>query len=118
MSSNISVWWKCENKHIWKSTIKNRAGGHHKCPYCSHMHLTKGNTLAEKRPDLCRLWDYIKNGNKTPELFSNHSNKIVWWICGKGHSWQRSINGMSKILSNEKCPICSNRIRFQEKSKL
>lgn len=32
--SNISVWWKCENGHYWKATIRSRSSGCG-CPTCS-----------------------------------------------------------------------------------
>ena len=32
--SNIRVWWKCKNGHVWESIINNRTRGRG-CPYCS-----------------------------------------------------------------------------------
>jgi hypothetical protein len=40
-------------------------------------------SLASKRPDLAREWNYALNDPLTPEHFSIGSNKRVWWSCRK-----------------------------------
>lgn len=33
-SSNVRVWWLCEQAHEWKTTISHRTGNHSGCPRC------------------------------------------------------------------------------------
>lgn len=55
------------------------------------------NSLAEIRPDVVGCWDYHKNGNLSPRMFTVSSNQIVWWKCPNcGHEWQCSINSMTR----------------------
>ncbi len=50
-------------------------------------------------------WDYEKNGELKPENISAGSEKNVWWICEKGHTWEQSPVGRHR---KEGCPYCSN----------
>ena len=64
------------------------------------------NSLAKKRPDVAIKWNYEKNGNLNPEMFSYGSGQVVWWKCQDcGHQWQSSINHMTTVKGN-KCPKC------------
>lgn len=58
-------------------------------------------------PHLVEEWDWEKNGDLHPSSFSDGSNKKVWWRCGKGHSWARTIGCRVK---NTKCPYCVNQL--------
>lgn len=57
------------------------------------------------KEELLREWDYTKNA-VSPEGVSIGSNKKVWWICSKGHSYDMAPYHR-KIGQN--CPYCSNR---------
>lgn len=63
------------------------------------------NSFAVKRPDIVGEFDYEKNGNLTPWMFSEFSATRVWWKCQYGHSWFTSF-GTRK---NCGCPICSKK---------
>lgn len=55
------------------------------------------DSLAEIRPDVVKCWDYSKNGNLAPNMFTVSSNQIVHWKCPDcGHEWQCSINSMTR----------------------
>lgn len=55
------------------------------------------DSLAEIRPDVVKCWDYSKNGNLLPNMFTVSSNQIVHWKCSDcGHEWQCSINSMTR----------------------
>ena len=55
------------------------------------------NSLADLRPDVVRCWDFSKNGNLVPSMFTVGSNQVVWWKCPNcGHEWQCSINSMTR----------------------
>ncbi|MFB2011403.1 zinc-ribbon domain-containing protein [Flintibacter sp. P01028] len=55
------------------------------------------NSLEELRPDVVRCWDFTKNKNLVPSMFTVSSNQVVWWKCPDcGHEWQCSINSMTR----------------------
>ncbi len=65
------------------------------------------NSLADMRPDVAAKWNYEKNGNLTPNMFSVSSNEIVWWKCSDcGHQWKSSINSMTRK-GRFGCSICA-----------
>lgn len=113
--SNKKAWWKCVKcGHSWQAAIYTRTKGCG-CPKCSYelKNLSRNKTnlalvgsLADNYSDLCNEWNYEKNGDLTPATVSSHSNKAVWWICGKKHEWKASIN--SRVNGNG-CPYCSNK---------
>jgi len=52
-------------------------------------------------------WDYEKNANDiAPEALSNQSNKVVFWKCSNGHSWQKRVQ--SRYLYKKGCPMCDS----------
>jgi len=67
--------------------------------------LTDKNRLSIINPELCKEWDYEKNGKLRPEDVSCGSNKKVWWKCKKGHSLELKIRNRNK----GGCPYCSGR---------
>ena len=55
------------------------------------------HSLEDERHDVAIKWNYEKNGNLTPSMFSVSSNEIVWWKCPEcGKEWQSSINSMTR----------------------
>lgn len=65
------------------------------------------NSLKELRPDVASKWNYEKNGNLRPNMFSVSSNEIVWWRCQEcGHEWKSSINSMTRE-GRYGCAICA-----------
>ena len=64
------------------------------------------NDLATVRPDLVKEWNYIKNEDLTPDMFTCGSKTKVWWKCSKGHEYQATIGNKYKGSS---CPYCSGR---------
>ena len=60
--------------------------------------------LFQRVPQAKAYWDYEKNTFLDPGFFSYGSGRVVWWRCGKGHSWQSPISAFS---SGQRCPYCS-----------
>lgn len=113
--STKSVWWKCKEGHEWKSKISDISNGN-RCPYCSHKKVLKGySDLATVLPDIIQYWDFEKN-NIEPSEVTLKSNKKVWWICHKGHSYQMTIGAKTRGNYNS-CPVCNKykRISVPEK---
>lgn len=105
--SRKKVWWKCNKGHEWQAIISSRASNGNGCPYCANQKVWKGyNDVATTCSELLKEWDYDKNTIK-PEEITKGSNKKVWWICSKGHSYLSSP--ARRTSQGSGCPICSNK---------
>lgn len=104
INSEKKYWWKCKDGHSWKaSPLSRKIGG---CPYCAGKIPVSGvNDLLTLRPDIIIHWDYDKN-KLTPDKVSLGSDRYVWWICDKGHSFSRIV--YSYVKSNS-CPYCTGK---------
>ena len=134
---NKKVWWKMPyddprtGKHFdfeWESTIGHRTAGRG-CPYlptCSSPKVYPGfNDLETLYPELAKEWDYEKNGDLLPSMFTSGSNQKVWWkldydvpedypieaLRGKhfNFEWQATI---SHRTSGENCPYFTGRTLY------
>lgn len=104
--SSKKVYWKCPNGHNWIQEIRVVNNGT-RCPYCNrHTPINGENDFATLYPNLLSEWDYNKN-TILPNSILPGSEKIVWWICSKGHHYKCRIN--SRTLRNSGCPYCSNK---------
>ena len=100
------IWWRCPSGHEWQATINSRSSGTG-CPYCSGRRVIQGvNDLATVNPTLATEWNHEKNGDLTPSMVSQGSDRKVWWKCIKGHEWQSAISNRAK---GQGCPYCSGR---------
>ena len=113
--SNKIVWWICKIcGHEWQAKITLRSYGTG-CPICAEekrkqtkaiMAVEKTGSLAEHCPDLAAQWNYEMNGSLLPSQITQMSNKVVWWKCSIGHTWEASAANRSK---GQGCPYCSGR---------
>ncbi len=122
--SNKKVWWTCPAcGNAYQATVYNRANGCG-CPKCRYIKSGSSNraaavkkvgSIAEKRPDLAAEWNYEKNYGLTPDEYTEHSNKKVWWILpyddpktGKhfDFEWEAVIANRAKGVG---CPYLSGR---------
>ena len=69
----------------------------------------KGESLAELHPNLAKQWHPTKNGELTPYMFSEYSNKSIWWKCEKGsdHEWEAIIPNRVK---GSGCGVCRGNV--------
>ena len=99
------VWWICDKGHNYEQRIKNNVLIKNKCSYCSGKKVAVGeNDFASQYPEFLKYWDYNKNTIQPNEI-TYGSNKKVWWICDKGHSFEKVINGIWK--DQKICYYCS-----------
>lgn len=87
--SKMKVWWSIKTKHPvtnedvilpWLMAIQDRVRGRN-CPYLSGRAVLQGfNDIKTLNPSLAEEWDYILNGDLTPEMFTANSRKKVWWL--------------------------------------
>lgn len=100
------VFWICEKGHEFESTVYNRVRKNTGCPVCANQKIETGyNDLESKNSTIALEWDYEKN-NISPNKVAEQSNKIYWWKCNKGHSYEASPSNRFK---GRGCPYCSNR---------
>ena len=122
--SSKKVWWNCpECGGVYQATVANRSYGGG-CPNCRYIKsgnsvrvaaVKRNGSIAEKRPDLIAEWNFEKNQDLKPELFTEKSNKKVWWILpyddpksGKhfDFEWEAPIANRAKGVG---CPYLSGR---------
>ena len=90
--SSKVVWWKCANGHEWECAIAARTSGNIGCSICGGRVVDRGVTdLATTHPEIAAEWHPTKNGKLKPDDFKIGSDKIVWWMCAKGHEWKTNI---------------------------
>ncbi|MCQ2500681.1 MAG: zinc-ribbon domain-containing protein [Lachnospiraceae bacterium] len=102
------VAWICEKGHRWIAKIENRTERGQGCPYCSGREAIPGETdIATLAPDVMVYWDYEKNSSDgiRPENIKPHSDKRIWCICEKGHSWKPQAK---HLVRGDRCPYCRN----------
>ena len=111
-STQAKFWWRCNKGHEWQATIAHRVGMNSNCPYCSNRKLLKGyNDFLTTNKDqyLFEEWDLKQNdrdGIYQDEIIEG-SNKKVWWICKKGHSFDSTISNRKR---GHGCPVCSGNL--------
>ena len=99
------LWWKCKKGHEWRASVSARALSNQGCPYCSGNFVIKGeNDLETLNPDLAQEWHSLKN-KLNPDSVKSGSEKLVWWLCKKGHEWKAPVSKRNKGAG---CPYCSN----------
>ena len=111
--SKEKVWWKCHIcNHKWQTAIYCRADGSG-CPACGRKKISlarqtvkQGQALADKYPQIVAEWHPSKNIDLCPEKIAAGSDRVVWWICEKGHEYQMSVYSRVKAKS---CPVCLNK---------
>ena len=103
------AWWICEKGHEWEATVSSRVSNGVGCPVCAGRKVVPGvNDFASAFPALAEQWDAEKNKPLTPEQVSPYSNRGVWWICEKGHSYHTAVSARS--FNQSGCPYCSGRL--------
>lgn len=113
-NSNAYAWWRCKNKHSWKTAICTQVKNNG-CPICNNKQLLVGfNDLKSQYPDIAAEWDYEKNNGLRPEDVVYGARKSVWWKCKYGHpSWEaevyRRVGSDNTGISGNICPYCSGR---------
>ncbi len=109
------VWWRCDKGHSWQAATNNRSNGNG-CPYCANQKVLKGfNDLLSAAPELCKEWDYEKNGSLQPDKVVKNAIKSVWWKCKKGHSWKSGVGNRRR---GSGCPVCAGHIIIPGKNDL
>lgn len=109
--SNKAVWWLCGNGHEWEDTVNHRCIGSRGCPGCSGHKVYEDNCLATVNPELAAQWHPTLNGELTPKDVTKSSDKVVWWVCEKGHEWESNITNRT---NGNGCPGCSGKKAYKD----
>lgn len=81
-----------------------------------YLSSKKEQSIKITHPHIAVEWDYDKNGDLTPEMFSYGSEEKVWWRCRKCSS-EYKMTILHRCSHKSGCVNCS-RIRFtKEKQK-
>lgn len=68
----------------------------------------KENSVIQKYPLVAEEWNYEKNENLTPDMFSYASNDKVWWKCRKcGREWKAAV--CDRTVGGKGCKVCSDK---------
>lgn len=114
--SEKKIWWRCEQGHSWQAMPCSRTLHGNGCPVCTSRKIVAGiNDLKTLAPEIAAQWDLQKNAPLRPEQVAQYSNRKVWWLCPKGHSYEMAVS--SRTHHGRGCPFCSGkRILPQENS--
>ncbi len=97
-ASGKKVWWQCPKnpKHQWQATIRNRTAKGQGCPLDNRLH--------EHFPLIAAQWHPTKNGQLNPCDLDYGSEKKVWWLCDRGHSFEVPV--CTRTAWGTGCTIC------------
>ena len=70
--------------------------------------------LIDKFPDLIKEWDFDKNKSIDINSVTYGSDKTVWWLCNKGHSFKTRVNHRT---SGTKCKFCKRIVNYKDSFK-
>lgn len=63
------------------------------------------NSFLSFYPEASKEWDYEKNGELLPSMFTPGSQIKIWWKCKKNHSFKQSL--YHRGARGQGCPKCS-----------
>lgn len=106
--------WRCSlnSRHIWETTISNRANGT-QCPYCVNKKVLVGeNDFATQFPDLAKEARHFDCKTVT-----SGSSKRIEWQCSENsqHIWSATIASRA---NGSRCPYCTHHKVFVGESDL
>lgn len=110
--SKLKLWWQCESGHEWQATPHDRMNGGRTllaCPFCPKAKTKLTNrpeeSLAARFPEFVAEWHPTKNAGLDPQRLRPFSGAKAWWICPKGHEYQRVIAARTR--QGQGCGYCS-----------
>lgn len=107
-ASHRMAWWRCAQGHSWRARIASRTQGAADCPYCKGKRVVPGETdLASCFPEVAAQWDAARNGELMPQSLLPSSNRVVWWLCEKNHSYRATVAHRTR--EGSACPYCAGR---------
>ena len=129
--SDKKVWWLCSEGHSYDAAISKRTRkkriydtgtrlkkeGPTGCPFCTGQKASKDNNLLAVFPEIAKEWHPTKNLELTPDKFTRGSNRKVWWLCPKEHSYEMTITERTNK-RHYGCPYCAGKKASKDNSLL
>lgn len=66
--------------------------------------------FSKSHPHIHKLFHPTKNNNLDFDSLTRGMRKKVWWLCPKGHNYQREVYLISKLTNTTGCPYCSGKL--------
>jgi len=109
--SGKKVWFLCPKNHNYLTRIQYRTDKKNPtgCPYCSGKKICKDNNLQFLFPEIAKEWHPTKNEALSPKELTPGTNKKVWWLCPKGHSYDASVNNRTTKINPTSCSYCAGK---------
>ena len=98
-------YWKCYICGRSYLALPSQIATGSACSKHSYLVKTGVNDFETVYPELLKYWDYEKNEILPSQVYAG-GDKVVFWLCEKGHSFQKSLR---KRIKNEGCPICAGK---------
>ena len=107
-NTNVDIWWKCSEGHVFQRSVWYRINQSRECPICSRSIVVKGeNDFQKAFPNIVNIWDYEVNGRKPDEISDRNNGKYAF-KCEHGHHYETQL---VTIIANEfKCLVCIGKI--------
>ena len=108
--SNEYVYWKCHKcGYSWQSMVCNVVNSQYGCKECAQkewpLKRFGKEPITITHPHLIEEWDWLENGDLTPDVVTAHdTKKEIHWICKKGHQWTKTLS--YRINHKAGCPKC------------
>ena len=79
--------------------------------YLNQLKEIRMKTLRDVNPIAAEQWEYVKNGELTPDNVSAKSGRLVSFICSdnSNHRWEAKVYQRTKEGRNIDCPYCDER---------
>ena len=108
--SNKNVWWykTCNIGgciHEWQSCIANITNRNINNGPISVLCIHE--SIVYSHPELVKQWHPTKNEDLIPTQITQGSDKKIWWICNKNHTFQSRVSNRTRL--NRGCPYCINK---------
>lgn len=104
----------CEQYGLIQSSI-DRQSASNQAFLRTNKNPPAGDSLLDQYPDICRDWDYTKNGVIKPQMLYPRSNIIVHWKCMYcGKEWMQQLNNRTATKKSLRagCQRCNVKISY------
>jgi hypothetical protein len=81
------LWWVCDKGHEELFSVKHMIKRERSCTIC----YKEANLLKTEFPEIFKEIHHTKNGNIELSDITKGSNRVLWWVCATGHSYQCSV---------------------------
>ncbi len=105
LGTGQQFYWKCKICNRSYLALPSKIAEGSVCNKHRNLLKKQGNDLVSKHPELLKYWDYEKDDVDASEIYGG-GERVVYWICEKGHSYTKSI---LKHIRGEGCPICAGK---------